>query len=101
MTRDALAQRRDAEGRDIADAIGVERGMGGAERALGRGRAGLADFEMDDGVARSLLLRRSRHHVHDDERIDMSGSHILLNFLPVRAMCVGTIVGSDGKGQDQ
>ncbi len=59
---------------DIADAVTVERGVGGRERALGRRRAGLADLEMDDGVARRFLLGGSRHDIHDDERIDRAAA---------------------------
>ena len=74
VPRDALAQRRHAERRDIADAVGVERGVRRGQCRLGRGRAGLADLEMDDGVARRFLLGGGGHHVHDDERIDGAGA---------------------------
>ena len=74
MPRDALAQRRNAERGDIADAVAVEGGVRGGQRSLGRRRAGLADLEMDDGVARRFLLGSGRHHVHDDERIDRAAA---------------------------
>jgi hypothetical protein len=74
VPRDALAQRRHAECGHVADAIGIERGVRGRQRALGCGRAGLPDLEMDHGVAGRFLLGGGRHHVHDDERIDRFGA---------------------------
>jgi len=63
-----------AERRDIADAVGIEGGVGGGQRRLRRGRAGLADLEMDDGIAGRLLLGGGGHHIHDDERIDRAAA---------------------------
>ena len=74
VPRDALAQRRNAERGDIADAVAVEGGMRRGQRPLGCRRAGLADLEVNDGVARRLLLGGSRHDIHDDERIDRTAA---------------------------
>ena len=70
MSRDAFAQRRQAERRDVADAVVVERGVRSEQRLPGRRRAGLADLEMDNRVAGRLFLRSRGHDIHDDERVD-------------------------------
>ena len=73
MTGDAFAQRRYAEGRDVAYAIRIKRRTGRGQRPFRGRRTGLADLKMDDGVAASLLLGSRRHDIHYNERIDGAG----------------------------
>ena len=68
MPGDRLAQRRDAERVGIADAVRRQRPPRRVEHGLGRRRAGLADFEMDDRMPRGLARVGGAQHVHRDER---------------------------------
>ena len=71
MLGDALFQLGQAKGHGISQRIG-QIGDQPVPGRLRRTGARLADLHMDDVTARRLGLTRGLHHIHHDERINIS-----------------------------